>query len=112
MHSHNSLWDLRREVAAAVELAPHQLQLFLGSGSATTELKDIDNGKSVAALGLTGGETLTAQKSVIEEHIPAAALVDAAGELTPAAERIFVSWYYRFCDSSGAFTKEGAARFI
>jgi hypothetical protein len=113
VHSHNSLWNLRKEVAEALELAPKQLQLFLGTGSNATELKDIDNGKSMSALGLTGGEALTAQKSAtIEEHIPNAPLVDQAGELTPAARRIFTGWYRRFCDANGAFTKEGAARFI
>jgi hypothetical protein len=55
VHSHNSLWDLRSQVAAAVELAPRHLQLFLGAGSAGTELRDADNGKSISALGLTGG---------------------------------------------------------
>lgn len=60
VHSHNSLWDLRCQVAAALELAPRHLQLLLGPGATGTELEDTDNGKSMAALGLTGGEVLIA----------------------------------------------------
>lgn len=60
VHSHNSLWDLRTQVAAALELAPRYLQLFLGTGTTGAELEDTDNGKSMAALGLTGGEVITA----------------------------------------------------
>lgn len=114
VHSHNTLWDLRCQVAAALELAPRHLSLFLGTtgGSAGTELKDTDNGKSVVALGLTGGEALTAQLRTVTEQVPNAPLVDQAGELTPAAERIFAGWYARFCDATGAFTKDSAARFI
>lgn len=64
------------------------------------------------ALGLAGGETLTAQKLSEDEQIPQAPLIGSDGELTPAARRIFSEWYDRFCDANGDFTKEGAARFI
>lgn len=77
-----------------------------------TELKDIDNGKTIAALGLAGGEILTAQKLAVEEHIPNAPLIGGDGELTPAARRIFGGWYDRFCDGEGAFTRQSAAHFI
>lgn len=75
-------------------------------------MKDMENGKSLAALGFTGGEALTASKRPITEQIPNAPLVDMHGKLLPAAQRIFTEWYRRFCDSTGAFTKESAARFI
>ena len=112
VYSHNSLWDLRNTVGAAVELAPRHLQIHLGQNASGTELKDSDNGKTILALGLKGGETLTISKRAVEDNIPAAELVDKSGELTPAAERIFTGWYRRFCDSTGGFTKDSAARFI
>jgi hypothetical protein len=112
VHSHSSLWDLRVQVAASVELAPRHLQLLLGNGTSGTELAEADNGKALTELGIRGGELLTCQRGSVDENIPAAALVDQAGELTPAAARIFGGWYARFCDATGAFTKESAARFI
>lgn len=112
VHSHNSLWDLRSAVAAAVDLAPRHLQLFRGSSTAGTELIESDNGKSVVELGLSGGETLCCQRRNIDENVTNAALVDQSGELTPEAQRIFTGWYKRFCDSTGAFTKDSAAKFI
>jgi hypothetical protein len=64
------------------------------------------------ALGLVGGEILTAQKLTVDEHIPDAPLIGMDGDLTPAARRIFTGWFDRFVDSEGEFTKESAAQFI
>ena len=61
VYSNTTLWDLRKEVAIVLDLAPRVVQLHLGIGTNGTELKDVDNGKTMKALGLTGGETLTAQ---------------------------------------------------
>lgn len=110
--SNTSLWDLRKEVAKVLALAPRYLQLTLGTGNSAKVLGDVDNGKTMKALGLTGGETLTAQKLSVDEHVPNAPLIGPDGELTPAARRIFSEWYDMFCDSEGAFTKESAAHFI
>jgi hypothetical protein len=114
VHSNNSLWDLRKQLAEALDLAPRHLQLTIGPNQDGRELKDIDNGKSIAALGLKGGEQLTAHKRVVEEHIPNAPLLGPDNELTPKAAAVFGSWYERFCEGGveGAFTKESAARFI
>ena len=106
VHSNARLWDLREAVAQALDLAPRYLQLSLGgSGSSLTELKEVDNGKTMSALGLTGGEVLTAQKLAVDEHIPDAPLIGPDHELTAPARRIFTGWYDRFCDADGDFTK-------
>ena len=75
-------------------------------------MKDVDNCKTIAALGLAGGEVLTAQKLALDENVPNAALIGPDGELTPPARRIFSGWYDRFCDAEGAFTRDSAAHFI
>ena len=112
VHSNTTLWDLKREVSQVLDLAPKYLQLSLSSGASLSELRDIDNGKTMKALGLRGGEILTAQKLSIEEHIANAPLIGSDGELTAPAVRIFSGWFDMFCDKDGAFTKESAAHFI
>jgi len=112
VYSNTALWDLKREVAKALDLGPRYLQLSLGTGSSLSELRDVDNGKAMKALGLVGGETLTAQKLSLDENVPNAPLTDSDGELTPGARRIFACWFDMFCDTAGDFTKESAARFI
>jgi hypothetical protein len=64
------------------------------------------------ALGLTGGEGLTAQVRTIDEHVPNAPLIGSDGELTPAATRIFGDLYDMFCEPDGTFTRHSAALFI
>lgn len=112
MHSNTTLWDLKKEVSDVLDLAPKYLNLSLGIGASLSELREIDNGKTMKDLGLRGGEILTAQKLSIDEHIPNAPLIGSDGELTAPAVRIFSDWFDMFCDKDGAFTKESAAHFI
>jgi hypothetical protein len=114
VHSNNSLWDLRKQLAQALDLAPRHLRLTLGPKQDGPELKDIDNGKSIAALGLKGGELLTAAKRAVPEEKIASAPLLADGELTPRAAEVFGSWYARFCEDGveGNFTPSSCSRFI
>jgi hypothetical protein len=110
--SNTSLWDLRKEVGKILALAPKYVQLTLGSSSSGKILRDADNGKTMKALGLTGGETIQASKLQVDEYIPNAPLIGADGDLTGPAKRIFSEWYDMFLDSEGNFTRESAAHFI
>lgn len=111
VHTNTTLWDLKKEIAAVLDLAPRYLQISRGFGTKSVELKEIDNGKTMKALGFAGGESLTAQKLTAEAQVPNAALIGSDGELTPAARRVFGGWYDMFC-IKGEFTKESAAHFI
>jgi len=111
VHTNATLWDLKKQVASVLDLAPRFVQISRGWGANLTELKEIDNGKTMKALGFTGGETLTAQKLTPEAQVATAALTGPTGELTPAATRVFVAWYRMFC-VDGLFTKQSAAQFI
>jgi hypothetical protein len=114
VHSNSTLWELKKAVASVLDLPPRFLQLAVGKGTwvSLSELKDIDNGKTMKALGLLGGETFTAQKLQIEEHVPNAPLVGPDGNLTPAARRVFSEWYDMFCNAAGDFTKESGALLV
>lgn len=59
VHSNATLWDLKKQVASVLDLAPRFVQISKGWGANLTELKEIDNGKTMKALGFKGGETLT-----------------------------------------------------
>lgn len=111
VHSNATLWDLKKQVASVLDLAPRFVQISRGWGANLTELKEIDNGKTMRALGIKGGETLTTQKLAPEVQVPTAALTGPTGELTPAAKRVFEAWYDMFC-IDGQFTKQSAAHFI
>jgi hypothetical protein len=111
VHTNTTLWDLKKEIAGVLDLAPRYVLISKGLGAAMTELKEIDNGKTMKALGFKGGETLTAQKLAPDVHIANAALTGPDGELTAAAVRVFEGWFHMFC-IDGAFTKMSAAHFI
>ena len=109
VYSNTTLWDLKRAVAEVLDLAPRYLQLSLGTqASSLTELKDIDNGKTMKAIGVTGGETLTLHNRLSdktsgrpspEDQVPAAALSGPDGQLTATAREVFGEWYEMFCDA-------------
>lgn len=113
VYSNTTLWELKREVALLLDFTPRFLQMSLGTGAQLTDFKTTDNGKTMKALGLHGGEALTALRAVPEEYIPAAALIDAQGRLVPAAARLFSQWFEMFCDpEERVLTKERTAPFV
>ena len=95
-----------------LDLAPGVIQLRLRTGSTGVDLKDVDNGKTMTALGIVGGESMMVLYRPGEEYIPQAAILGADGQLTPAARRIFSGWYDMYSNADGRFTRESAAHFI
>jgi hypothetical protein len=51
-------------------------------GYSEKKFKDTDNGKTMKALGITGGETFWARKALPEDNVPNAALTNQDGTLT------------------------------
>lgn len=88
VYSSTTLWDLKREISQCLDVAPKQIKLGRGSATARSYLKEIDNGKTMKALGIKGGETLVVEKKKDAdegEQIPNLDLTGSDRELTPAA---------------------------
>lgn len=87
--SNTTLWELKKTLAETLDYNARYLRVSLGAAGQLSDFKDADNGKTMKALGLTGGELLTASKATPDDFIAQAPLVDAAGELTAPAKRVF-----------------------
>ena len=95
IYSNATFWDFKQQVAAKLGLAPKYLKLQRADGKA---IKDLDNGKTLAQLGFSAHEQLTALKINIEEKVPNAPLVGPDGKLTERASKIFNEWFDMYSD--------------
>ena len=110
--SNTTLWELKKTLAETLDFNARYLRVSLGAPGQLSDFKDADNGKTMKALGLTGGELLTASKATPDDFIAQAPLVDAAGELTAAAKRVFCQWFEMFREPDGACSAESVAHFV
>jgi hypothetical protein len=55
VYSNTTVWEFRKEVAHQFDLAPKYLKLEKADG---TEIKDLDNGKTLSQLGFQTNEVL------------------------------------------------------
>lgn len=112
MYSNTTLWELKKALAVVLDYTPRYLRISLGAGAQLSDFKDADNGKTMKALGLSGGELLTATKSSPDDYVEPAALIDSRGELTAAARRVFCHWFEMFREADGCWSKESAGYFV
>ncbi len=98
IYSNATVWEFKKEVAKQFELAPKYLKLEM-SGSRV--IKETENGKTLAQLGLKSNEQLTAYKIYVEEEIPNAPLIGPDGKLTEKARAIFNEWFDMYSDENG-----------
>jgi len=112
VYSNTTLWELKKALAGVLDYTPRYLRISLGGGTQLTDFKDADNGKTMKALGLAGGELLTASRHSPDDFVEAAALIDVRGELTPAARRVFCHWFEMFREADGTWSKESAGYFV
>lgn len=112
VYSNTTLWELKKALAELLDFTPRYLRVSLGAGGQLSDFKDADNGKTMKALGLTGGELLTASKAAPDDYIAQAPLVDARGELTAAARRAFCQWFEMFREADGAWSTESVGSFV
>lgn len=82
IYSNATIWEFKKEVAKALELAPKYLKIESNNGKM---IKDLDNGKTLAELGYTNNDIFTAYKVHIEEEVVNAPLIGADGKLTEKA---------------------------
>lgn len=73
IYSNTTFWEFKKQVAGRLGLSPKYLKLQRSNGKA---IKEVENGKTLAQLGLSPYEQLTAVKINIEEEVPNAPLVD------------------------------------
>jgi hypothetical protein len=64
-------------------------------------IKDLENGKTLAQLGLQSHDVITAYKVQIEEDIPNAPLIGPDGKLSEKAKVIFNEWFDMYSDENG-----------
>ena len=112
IYSNATVWDFKKQVALALDLAPKYLKLERVFGySSYSTIKENENGKTLAQLGLQSGETLTAYKLQVEEEVVNAPLTGPDGQLTEKAKEIFNEWFDMYSDN-GKMTKETCSLFI
>jgi len=85
-------------VSEKLGLTPKYLKLQRANGKA---IKDVDNGKTLAELGFSTNEQLTAFKINIVEEVPNAPLTGPDGRLTEKASKIFNEWFDLYSDENG-----------
>lgn len=95
VYSNTTVWEFRKEVAYQLDLAPKYLKLEKADG---TEIKDLDNGKTLSQLGFQANELLTAQKVQIEEEVVPAPILTPENKLTERAKEIFCEWFILYSD--------------
>ena len=108
LYSNSTIYDIKRVVGAINDLPAEYVRLI--RHSTTTEIKDIDNGKTLAELNFKANETLLATKRNMG-HIPKAPLVNPDKTLTKDAIRIFGEWFDQF-STDGLMTPEDCVEFI
>ena len=82
VYTNTTLSELKRSISEALDFSARYLILNLTVGYSEKKFKDTDNGKTMKALGITGGETFWARKALPEETVPNAALTNQDGTLT------------------------------
>ena len=95
IYSNTTFWEFKKEIAKQLELAPKYLKLERLNGS---DIKDLENGKTLAELGIQSGDFITAYKVNIEEEIPNAPLIGPDGKMTEKLRQIFNEWFDLYSD--------------
>ena len=83
IYSNATVWEFKKEVARLLDLAPKYLKLEIGTNIV---IKDVENGKTLAQIGLKSGDVVNAFKIQVEEEIPNAPLIGQDGKLTEKAK--------------------------
>lgn len=63
-------------------------------------IKDSENGKTLAQLGLQSYDSISAHKITVEEEVPNAPLIGPDNKLSEKAKSIFNEWFDMYSDEN------------
>ena len=75
-------------------------------------IRDNENGKTLAQLGIQSGDQVTAYKVQVEEEVVNAPLIGQDGKLSEKAKQIFNEWFDMYSNDNDKMTKDTCALFI
>ena len=107
VYGNTSVWELRCMVGKAVKLYWDQVRLT--RTLSRPEIKDNENGKTIAELRLKTHDSLIVTRKQL--NIPKAELLTRDDEIVEKAKSIFLGWFYDFADRDGKMNSEGCANF-
>lgn len=108
LYSNRTVYDIKRIIGAVNKVPAEYVRLI--RLSTTSEIKDIDNGRTLADLGFKNNESLIANKQNLG-NIPKAPLMNPDKSLTKEAIAIFGEWFDSF-SHEGLMTPEDCVEFI
>jgi hypothetical protein len=108
MFSNSTVYDIKRIIGQINKVPAEYVRLI--RYSTTNEIKDVDNGKTLAELNFKNNESLIASKQNMG-NIPKAPLLNKDKSLTPEAIAIFGEWFDDF-SHDGFMTPEDCVEFI
>jgi hypothetical protein len=108
LYSNATVYDIKRIIGAINKVPAEYVKLI--RYSTTSEIKDIDNGKTLAELNFKPNEQLIANKQNLG-NIPKAPLLNKDKSLTQEAKDIFGEWFDDF-SHDGLMTPEDCVEFI
>lgn len=108
LYSNATVYDIKRIVGAVNKVPAEYVRLV--RSSTTSEIKDMDNGKTLADLAFKPNEVLIANKQNTA-NVPKAPLLNPDKSLTPEARSIFGEWFDGF-SHDGLMTPEDCVEFI
>jgi len=103
------MFDLRNIIGVMTNVPAEMIKVVRISSKDKEEIKDVDNGKTLADLNFKNNEDLVASKKNID--IEKAPLTQTGGQLTPEARAIFEDWFDTF-SKDGLMRKEDTVAFI
>lgn len=108
-YSNYTLWHVRCLIGKKVKCLYDQFKVMVGGTLSALEIKDRENGRTLADLRFRLNETLTISRRTMTK--PKAQLLTSDNRLTAKAEKIFRSWFFIYADKGDRMSPEGCAAF-
>jgi len=89
LYSNATVWELKKQIASALHLSPQFVWIDIDQGAESRSIKDVDNGRTLADMGIKANEVLVASKIKHDEEIPKAPLLGPDKKMVPKLVEIF-----------------------